>query len=505
MLQACGRDAGLATAEGVDHTLPIGSELYAFKGRDIALSEPVERLLNLGACDPTGLHLDQIFRAPATVADPPVDDIEVDTRPMTGLPRTGHHQWGRYSQSATGDVGERFSTLRWGHVSEVTAPTSAVPWTRRFSASGGGLEERLDDAVKGTATTSRGGELHAVAGDPLRETHHRTLRGSATRTAVGKKPLNIELRHRRRGYRVPETQMPQLAVVIATLNRPRAVLDALSDVVTQAPGDTEIAVVDQSDPGAFAQVATGIAALSDDRIRHIRRTERGLVGARNCGVAATVAPVVLFLDDDVRLKPGCIQGHLRAFIDPTLGGVVGRIEERVVRPNATSTQNRLDLGGRIRTNLTGEYAVPIQTLKGANMSFRRSALRDAGAFDPAYRGTAFLEDADMSWRVAKCGWSLRYEPGAALEHLSLPAGGVRVGSPLETEVWRFRNTAYFMRRHRGSGAAVPMTLTFGAIAARRAIEWSSLRAVPRLMRGLARGWREGGNGPGPTGDGGRNG
>jgi GT2 family glycosyltransferase len=285
--------------------------------------------------------------------------------------------------------------------------------------------------------------------------------------------------------------MPQLAIVIATLNRPSAVLDALSDVVNQAPHDTEIAVVDQSDPGAFARVQRGLVALGDDRIRHIRRVERGLVGARNCGVAATAAPVVLFLDDDVRLKPGCIHGHLRAYIDPTVGGVVGRIEERVVRPNATTTQNRLDLGGRIRTNLTGDRSVSIQTLKGANMSFRRCALQDAGEFDPAFRGTAFLEDADMSCRVSRCGWSLRYEPGAAVVHLSLSAGGVRVGSALKTEQWRFRNTGYFMRRHRGRGSLVPMALTFGAIATRRALEWSSPTAVPQLMRELALGWREG--------------
>ncbi|MEZ4237535.1 MAG: hypothetical protein R3F59_15590 [Myxococcota bacterium] len=43
---------------------------------------------------------------------------------------------------------------------------------------------------------------------------------------------------------------------------------------------------------------------------------------------------MLFLDDDARLHPGCLDAHRAAFVDPTVGGVVGQIVERVLRPNA---------------------------------------------------------------------------------------------------------------------------------------------------------------------------
>ncbi len=285
--------------------------------------------------------------------------------------------------------------------------------------------------------------------------------------------------------------MIELAVVIATLNRPAAVLAVLSDVVLQAPRGSEILVVDQSEPQAFRRLAQGIETLADPRIRHILLDKPGLIGARNYGIERTTAPIVLFLDDDVRLAQGCIAGHIRALHDPTVGGVVGRIEERVALPNSLRTENRLDLGGRIRTNLTGDRSQPIQTLKGANMCFRRIALEQAGPFDSAYAGTALLEDADMSTRVAQCGWSLRFEPSAAVEHLSLPSGGVRVGSALSTERWRFHNTAYFMRRHRSKLSLVPMVATFSAIAIKRAVAWREPTAVARLMVALARGWRLG--------------
>ena len=357
-------------------------------------------------------------------------------------------------------------------------------------ARGGGLEHGVDHALYGSPATTGLGVAHPVAGDAAREAHHRAVSGPAASAAIGEEPLNIEQGHGGGGYLACEGNVAELAVVIATLNRPAAVVDVLRDVLAQAPADTEIAVVDQSAPGASADIAREVDALGDGRIAHLRRGP-GLVEARNAGVRATSAPVVLFLDDDVRLSAGCLAGHLAAYVDPTVGGVVGGIEERVALPNVRRTQNRLDLGGRVRTNLSGGCAGPIQTLKGANMSFRRSALVQAGPFDPAYRGTAFLEDADMSVRVATQGWSLRYEPRASVVHLSLPSGGVRVGSEQETEYWRFRNTAYFMRRHRGGAAALPMALTFGAIAARRAMEWGTPGAVPRLLTGLVRGWRLG--------------
>ena len=121
------------------------------------------------------------------------------------------------------------------------------------------------------------------------------------------------------------------------------------------------------------------------------------------------------------------------------------------------------------------------------MSFRRLALEEAGPFDDRYLGTALLDDADMSARLISLGWRLWFAPDAALVHISAPRGGVRVGSALETERWRFENTGFYVRKHRGVQglAAIP---TFAAIALSRGVRHRTPTAVGRLMRAFARGW-----------------
>jgi GT2 family glycosyltransferase len=281
-----------------------------------------------------------------------------------------------------------------------------------------------------------------------------------------------------------------VSIVVCTRGRPLAALDVVRDVLGQAGDGDEVVVVDQSEPADRDAVARALARLADVRVRHLPAPADGLPAARNLGLQATRGEVVLFLDDDVRLRPGCLAAHRAAYAALSIGGVVGRIEERTVRPNAPRTTNRLGPGGRVLTNLEGRAPVDVATLKGANMSFRRAALLAAGPADPRYVGAALLEDADWSTRVAALGWRLRFVPEAAVAHLSLPAGGCRVASAQEREASRFRSTGTFVRLHRPWTAPL-VAATFSAIAARRAMAWRSPRAVLRLLGALADGWRRG--------------
>jgi len=281
---------------------------------------------------------------------------------------------------------------------------------------------------------------------------------------------------------------PTIAVVIATFNRHTELRDALLDAVQQLPASSELLVVDQSEATAKEQNRALVHGLEDPRVRLIER-EPGLPAARNAGVANTSASIVLFLDDDVRLSPGCLQAHLAEYTDPTVGGVVGAITERSAHPNARRTVNRVGWSGRVHVNLSHGPPMEIHTLKGCNMSLRRSAIEQAGGFDPGYIGTAFLEDADISVRVRACGWRLRFAPSAHLRHLSARRGGVRVADALRTEAWRFHNTGRFIRRHRHVMSWPAVAAVFGVIAVKRGVELRQPAAPGRLMADLLRGAR----------------
>lgn len=282
--------------------------------------------------------------------------------------------------------------------------------------------------------------------------------------------------------------MPRLSVLIPTLNRGKLLHDTVTHVLAQDFRDFELIVVDQSDAEQHAANAAFFANLSDARVSYLHLTRKGLPNARNEALARALGDIIVFLDDDVILiHPYFLDAHLAVYEDPKVGGVTGRIVERSVRPNTRATASHISMGGRTMTNLWGTERMEIPSLKGANMSYRSAAVRQVGGFDRNYIGTALLEDTDYSHRVRMAGWTLIFEPKAELVHLSALTGGVRVEDGLRAERWRFRSTAYYIRKHRGPAGLVPFALTFGAIAAARAVRWRSPMAISSLAEAVREG------------------
>ncbi len=290
--------------------------------------------------------------------------------------------------------------------------------------------------------------------------------------------------------------MPELSVVIPTLNRGQLFHDTARQVVRQAHGDFDFWVIDQSDPAQRAANEAVVAELDDARVHYVHVTRKGLPNARNEALARIDCRVVLFLDDDViLLRPDFFDAHVRAFDDPGIGGVTGRIVERSVRPNVEHVAAHLSAGGRTLTNLWGTERQELLGLKGANMSYRMEAVRQVGGFDRQYTGTALLEDTDYSWRVHQAGWRLLYEPAAEIVHLSAASGGVRVEDALRGEKWRFRSTAYFVAKHRGRAGLARFWPTFVAIAVRRAAQWRDPAALRALLGAASEGVQAFATGP----------
>ncbi|MBM4392038.1 MAG: glycosyltransferase [Deltaproteobacteria bacterium] len=282
--------------------------------------------------------------------------------------------------------------------------------------------------------------------------------------------------------------MPELSVVIPTLNRGKLFHDTVRQVLAQDCRDFDLWVIDQSDAEERAANEALVVALADPRLHHVYVARKSLPNARNEALARVDCRVVLFLDDDVILiHPDFLRAHVDNYADARVGGVTGRIVERFVRPNVDHVAAHLSAGGRTLTNMWGTEKQEIRGLKGANMSYRIDAVRQVGGFDRNYIGTALLEDTDYSWRVHRAGWRLVYEPRAELVHLSSPTGGVRVEDALRGEKWRFRSTGYFVRKHRGWPGVARSAATFGAIALARAARWRDPSVVKVLMDAMKEG------------------
>lgn len=157
---------------------------------------------------------------------------------------------------------------------------------------------------------------------------------------------------------------------------------------------------------------------------------RGLSRARNRALDwCDEDDVLAFVDDDAVVCSGWFAGLLRAWEEAPdeIACIGGPIRPRWpaggppawVSPPILPVLTLLDLGAEER-----DLDPSMTTVYGANISFRVSALRRVGGFDPAFGHSGsrifFSEEDEAQRALARLGYRVRYVPDAAVEHV-IPA------------------------------------------------------------------------------------
>src|SRR4051812_1377856 len=214
--------------------------------------------------------------------------------------------------------------------------------------------------------------------------------------------------------------MPELSVVIPTYRRrdalPRA-LDALARQ-TVSPDRFEVIVVDDPVDDDSEAVA---ALLEPGRrpypLRHLHREARGVSPARNAGWRAAEGRLVMFIGDDILLRPDALAEHLAVHErhPENEAGVLGRVEwasELRVTPFMRWLEHGIQFD---YVSLHGAEA-PWTHFYTANISLKRVMLERIGGFDEE-RFPFLYEDLDVGRRLSVHGFRLLYNPAALGEHL----------------------------------------------------------------------------------------
>ena len=216
---------------------------------------------------------------------------------------------------------------------------------------------------------------------------------------------------------------PELSVtvLICTFRRPAELLRCLKALEAQERAADEVMVVVQErDTATSAELSNYKTRLP---LRIVWVQVPGLVAARNAALAALENEVVAMIDDDTVPYPDWLRRVEQHFLsNASVGGVGGR--DRCVNDPSCDTTRRSPVGlvrywgQRIGNNHCGYGAArETDTLKGANMSYRRSAIGDS-LFDSRLRGSGSTpgEDLAFSLRIRAKGWKLVYDPAVLVDH-----------------------------------------------------------------------------------------
>jgi GT2 family glycosyltransferase len=223
-----------------------------------------------------------------------------------------------------------------------------------------------------------------------------------------------------------------LSVIIVTWNGRRFLDACLRAVTAQLHPDDEIIVVDNGSIDGttvwlrHAWSAVRLVALP---------ANLGFAGGVNVGLRAARGDLLLLLNNDAFVEPGCVPALVEALRDhPCSGAVAGVLTfdhrpDLVASAGITACRNGLALDlwtGRAVRSLPAAPQ-PVMGASGGLALYRRTMLDDIGLMAPDFFN--YLEDVDLAWRAQLRGWECLVVPAARARHIYSATGGQ--GSPLK--------------------------------------------------------------------------
>ena len=211
----------------------------------------------------------------------------------------------------------------------------------------------------------------------------------------------------------PDT--PAYAVIIPHYNDVVRLEKCLAALAPQLDGSGEVVVADNNSTVDLAPLKSAFG-----QVRFVTAMDKGAAAARNCGVQATTAPYLLFLDADCVPGPDWVATALAVAKRADLaGGRVGTFDETPApRSGAEAFETVFAFQQR-------RYVEEVGFSVTANLVTSRAVFEDVGP----YRG-GMSEDMDWCFRARDKGYSLEYADEMAVTHPT------RSDWPALTKKWR---------------------------------------------------------------------
>lgn len=227
--------------------------------------------------------------------------------------------------------------------------------------------------------------------------------------------------------------MVRASIVIPTFGRWHVLPQTVASLAAVMGSDDELIVVDQT-PNRPADAE----GLLGQRVAGVCFTYRVLAIASlpialNTGAGLARGDIIIFVDDDVLVRPGFVESHLAYYRDEQVSAVAG---------------HSVDVKGNTYFGAPGKW---VHRMVGANMSLRRSVWEQLGGFDEnLYKNL----DHSVARRIERAGGRIANGSNSVLVHLGDADGGV--GNRRRAGDWYLRSyhdQIYMLRRE-----GLPMTL-----------------------------------------------
>ena len=297
-------------------------------------------------------------------------------------------------------------------------------------------------------------------------------------------------------------ELPDCSLVVATYERPVAIVTLLAALNEMADPPGEVVVVDGSSGRDSERVVRDWSLTAESPFDLIYvHSPAGLTLQRNVGVDASAGAFVFFLDDDCVPHDGYFREIRRTFVEDAsqqIGAVAGAIVNEMNRPLSGRWRTRLALRlaerGEPGSYLSSGVSVPastvapftglrhVQVVPGGAVAYRRQVLNEC-RFSLFFCGYAQGEDLEMSLR-AGARWNLVWCGDAHVSHFHAVEGRPASVAKGRMEV---RNRYFIWKRH-----AAPSVLDrfrfWADLGYGAAYDVASFASDPRSLSPLRHAW-----------------
>lgn len=210
----------------------------------------------------------------------------------------------------------------------------------------------------------------------------------------------------------PDTA-PLVSILVPAHNEQDTLKGAVASIAALHYHNFEIILIDDKSSDDTLNIMYELQKAYENRflIKVVPiEVNQGKANAMNQGLKVANGEYLLGIDSDSILDYQSLSELVKTLnSDPHIGAVAGK---PVVR-NRTTILGRLqlleyigviDIIKKAQAFLTGR----ITTVSGVIVAFRRDALLAVGGWNPA----VMTEDIDITWRMYRHGWQVRYEPRA---------------------------------------------------------------------------------------------
>ena len=213
-----------------------------------------------------------------------------------------------------------------------------------------------------------------------------------------------------------------ITVVVPTYRRPKDLVRCLEALKQQTrPADEVLVIVRDTDVETWTFLATFNSDLLP--LNTVTVKVPGVVAAMNAGLDSAKGEIIAFTDDDAAPHSDWLARIENHFLsDEQIGGVGGRdwvYHGTQLEDGECEVVGQVNWFGRMIGNHHFGVGAPreVDLLKGVNMSFRRTAIKEL-RFDQRMQGTGAQVNFEIAFSLAlkRAGWKLIYDPKVAVDH-----------------------------------------------------------------------------------------